>query len=121
MAWPPAAAASFTTTNGENWLWLEKLSSSTTRFVPSMQQMPLDEALVEALLEEELELEEELLEELVDELLLEELVELVEPVVEVLELDELLLEEELVEPVVELEELDELLLEVPPSPVQVGG
>jgi hypothetical protein len=55
MAWPPEAAASFTTTKGENVLWPERLSSSTDNTV-----LPLDE------------LEELLLDEEPDELLLED-------------------------------------------------
>jgi hypothetical protein len=97
MAWPPEAAASFTTTKGENRLWPDRLSSSTTSETPP-----------ELLLEDEelLELEE------LEELLLEDEEELLE----LEELEELLLEDE--------EELlleDEELLELPPSPTQVGA
>jgi hypothetical protein len=110
MAWPPEAIASFTTTNGENRLWLDRLSSSTIRAGPS-QQIPLDE-LLELLLEDELLLEEELLEDDEELLLDEELEEL-----ELLdELEELLLEDEL-----ELDEELELLLEVPLLSLQVGN
>jgi hypothetical protein len=89
MAWPPEAAASFTTTKGENVLWPERLSSSTTRLVPPLvlledelldDELELLEELEELLLDEELELEDEELlldEELDEELLLEdELLEL---------------------------------------------
>jgi hypothetical protein len=84
MAWPPEAAASFTTANGANRLWLERLSSSTTSEGPPLV---LDEdELLELEAPEELLLEE-------DELELEELLELEAP--EELLLEELLLEEEL--------------------------
>jgi hypothetical protein len=101
MAWPPEAAASFTTTRGENVLWPERLSSSTTRLVPPL--VLLEDELLEEL--EELLLDEELLEleELLDEDELDELLELDE---------ELLLDDEL--------ELDDEELEVVPEPVQVG-
>jgi hypothetical protein len=82
MAWPPEAAASFTTTKGENRLWPDRLSSSTTSEAPPEPELLLDEELLdeeELLLEEELELEELLLleeelelEELDEELLLED-------------------------------------------------
>jgi hypothetical protein len=105
IAAPPEAAASLTTANGENVLWPDRLSSSTTRLALDIPLLELDE---DELLEE-LELEE-LLDEELEELLLEE---------DELELEELLLdEEELLED--ELEELlldeeeEELLEEVPP-------
>ena len=67
IAAPPEAAESFTTTKGENRLWPERLSSSTTSEVPPL--VLLDEEL-ELLEDEELLLEDELLDE-DDELLLE--------------------------------------------------
>jgi hypothetical protein len=105
MAWPPEAAASFTTTKGENRLWPDRLSSSTTSEAPP-----------ELLLEDEelLELEELLLDEEEELLELEEL--LLEDEEELLLEDELELDEEL-----ELLLEDEELLELPPSPTQVGA
>src|SRR5688572_19299902 len=97
MAWPPEAAASFTTTNGENRLWPDRLSSSTVNTGPPLVEVLLDELL----LEEELEL------------LLEELVPLLEELEEELD-EELLLEEELDELLLELEELEVL---PPPQPM----
>jgi hypothetical protein len=104
IAWPPEAAASFTTAKGENRLWPERLSSSTTRV---LLPVPLDED-EELLLDDELELEE-----LLEDELLEEVLELPP----LLEEEELLLEDEELELELELEELP---LEVP-SPVQVGA
>jgi hypothetical protein len=89
IACPPEAAASFTTTKGENRLWPDRLSSSTVSEVPPVP--PLDEEL-ELLDEDELLLDEEL--EL-EELLLEEELELEELELEELELEELLLDDEL--------------------------
>jgi hypothetical protein len=96
MAWPPEAAASFTTTKGENRLCPDRLSSSTDNTGPPVP------------LEDELELlEDEDVEPLLDEeLLLDELEELDEELLE-LDEDELLEDDELL---LELEEL-----EVPPS------
>jgi hypothetical protein len=74
MAAPPEAAASFTTTKGENVPWPDRLSSSTTSDAPPAPEL---------LLEDELELLDE------DELLDEEL-----ELLEELELDELLLDDE---------------------------
>jgi hypothetical protein len=58
MAWPPEAAASFTTANGANRLWLERLSSCTTSEV-SVPPLLLDEELelleLDVVLEDELE------------------------------------------------------------------
>jgi hypothetical protein len=59
MACPPAAAASFCTSNGANVLWPDRLSSSTIKLLPAT---PL-------LLEDELELLDEELDELDEELL----------------------------------------------------
>jgi hypothetical protein len=81
MAAPPEAAPSFTTANGENRLWPDRLSSSTVNTLPPEVLEELLELLedeLELLLEDELldedELElleddEELLDELEDELL----------------------------------------------------
>jgi hypothetical protein len=76
MAWPPEAAASFTTTKGENRLCPDRLSSSTVSTEPAPEELldeldvvPLDDELDEELLLED-ELDEELL-ELEEELLLE--------------------------------------------------
>jgi hypothetical protein len=114
IAWPPEAAASFTTTKGENRLWPDRLSSSTTSDVPPPVLDDELELLLELLEDDELEELEELLEE--DEVPEEELLELDE------ELEELLLEDEdeLLEDELELEELEELL-ELGVSPVQVGA
>jgi hypothetical protein len=111
MAWPPEAAASFTTTKGENRLWSDRLSSSTTSEVPPAPELLLeDEELLELLDEDELLDEPEL-----DELLLDEEEEL-------LELDELDEELELLLEEDELLELEELeLLEVSVSPTQAGA
>jgi hypothetical protein len=98
MAWPPEAAASFTTTKGANRLWSDRLSSSTTSELPPAPELLLDEEL--ELLDEDELLEEELLEEL-----------------ELEELEELLLEDELEL----LLELEELLEPVPGSPTQLGA
>jgi hypothetical protein len=116
IAWPPEAAASFTTTKGANVLWPDRLSSSTTSEEPplvleeELELLELEELLLELLLDEdELELLE--LDEL-EELLLDE------DELELLELDEELLEEELLE----LDELEELLEVVDVElPVQVGA
>jgi hypothetical protein len=89
IAWPPEAAASLTTVNGENRLWLERLSSSTTSEGPPL--VLVEE--LELLLEEELEL-------------------LLEVAPEEEELEELLLEEEL--ELLELELVDEPLLLIEP-------
>jgi hypothetical protein len=81
MAAPPEAAPSLTTANGENVLWPDRLSSSTTSEAPPLV---LDEEL--ELLEDELEVLEELLlveDELELLLVLEELEELVELLLEV--------------------------------------
>ena len=96
MACPAEAAASFTTARGENVLWPERLSSSTTSELPPVPLLDEEED-EELLLEVELELEElePVLPELEDELELDE--------------DELLLEDEL-----------ELLLVVP-LPTQEGA
>jgi hypothetical protein len=86
IAFPPEAAESFTTTKGENRLWLERFSSSTASEVPPPELL-LDE-------DEEL-LEDELLELDELELLLEEEFELeLEDVLLELEELELLLEDE---------------------------
>jgi hypothetical protein len=59
MACPPEAAASFTTTNGANRLWVDRLSSSTFSTAPP-ELLVLEE--LELLELDELLLEEELLE-----------------------------------------------------------
>jgi hypothetical protein len=114
MAAPPEAAASFTTTRGENVLWADRLSSSIARLVPPLVLLLEDELLLEEELDEELELEE-----------LEELLELDEELEELLDDElELLLELELLEELLldeELELLDDELLDEAPSPVQVGA
>jgi hypothetical protein len=96
MACPPEAAASFTTENGENVLWPDRLSSSTVSELPPLVLLLEDDE--ELLLDDEDE-EDEL-----------ELLELDD------ELEELLLDDELLE--LEDDELE--LLEVP-SPAQVGA
>jgi hypothetical protein len=83
IAAPPEAAASFTTTKGENRLCPDRLSSSTASEVPPVP--PLDEEELE-LVDDELELEE--LELLVDED--DELELLDDDELELLELEELL-------------------------------
>jgi hypothetical protein len=103
IAWPPEAAESLTTTKGENRLWLERLSNSTTSELPPLVLL-LDEELLDELELEELDEDEELELEELDELLLEDEDELLE------ELDDEL----------ELDEEDELLLE-PPLPTQDGA
>jgi hypothetical protein len=105
IAAPPEAAPSFTTTKGENVLWLDRLSSSTTSTL--LPELLLDEELLELELLDELELLEELL-------LDEELLEL-----ELLDELELLLDDELLEELELLLDEDELLLV--PSPAQVGA
>jgi hypothetical protein len=104
IALPPEAAESLTTTKGENRLWPERLSSSTTS-----ELLP-----PELLLDEELELLED------EELLLED--ELLDEELELLEDEELLLEDELelLDEELELLEDEELLLE-PPLPTQAGA
>jgi hypothetical protein len=85
IALPPEAAESLTTAKGENRLWLERFSSSTTSEVPPPEllldedeELLEDELLeldeLELLLDEELELEleDELLEDDEEELLLED-------------------------------------------------
>ena len=108
MACPPEAAASFTTTKGENRLCPERLSICTINTLLPTPELELEDEELE-LLDDELEL--------VDELLLDEELEL-------LELEELPLEEDELDELLELEELEELeelLLdeddEVPPQPV----
>jgi hypothetical protein len=96
IALPPEAAESLTTTKGENRLWPERFSSSTTNEAPPLVLLLEDE--LELLEDDELLLEEELLEEL--------------------ELDELLLEDD--DELLELDEDDELLLE-PPLPTHAGA
>jgi hypothetical protein len=101
MAWPPEAAASFTTANGANRLWLERLSSCTTSEVllpeEELELLELEELLLDEELEvtpEEEELEELLLDEEaapeLDELLLELLLEELLDEEDELELEELL-------------------------------